>query len=528
MFMATARIDAVWVHDGLLDARDYKTGGLWHDRVADVPAAKVQAFVLAEAARKRGLRLRLRYEYLSADVADDPDPWEPDPDDLAAIEEELRAAVERMRTNDDWTGVADANVCSRCSYRSICRDSVTPGEAAWPVLASGDTEGSGIASERPMVDPRSPVVVGVGQVSQRVAPADARAPIDLLADASRLADADSTATRSLLDRVDVVGDRADRFVARIPIRVRCSRGSSASSRAPRWSRRSAATARSCSSTSSRSGSRQNELDVALVGGAESMHTRWRARREPRVELTWDTGDDAPCEWVIGDDRPGASDYEMSHSALAPPLVYPLFETALRAAAGRSVEEHQRHVSELWAEFAAVATTNPNAWSQQALTAEEIRTVVTRQPHGVLPVPEAHVRQHRRRSGRRGPAVLLRDRARRPAISDDRMVFLHAAAEAHDHYFFTERWTLTDSPAIATTVGDALDAAGLTLDDIARFDLYSCFPSAVQVAVRSLGLAADDPASAHRHRRARLRGRAGQQLPDPRDRAHGRVAPRRSR
>ena len=52
---------------------------------------------------------------------------------------------------------------------------------------------------------------------------------------------------------------------------------------------------------------RNELDVALVGGAEAMHTRWRARREPRVELTWETGDDPPCEWVIGDDRPGASE-----------------------------------------------------------------------------------------------------------------------------------------------------------------------------------------------------------------------------
>src|SRR4029077_788244 len=82
MFMATARIDAIWVHDGLLDARDYKTGRLWHERVADVPAAKVQAFVLDQAARRRGLRLRLRYEYLSADVLDDPDAWEPDPDDM--------------------------------------------------------------------------------------------------------------------------------------------------------------------------------------------------------------------------------------------------------------------------------------------------------------------------------------------------------------------------------------------------------------------------------------------------------------
>jgi hypothetical protein len=136
MFMATARIDAVWVHDGMLDARDYKTGRLWYDRVADVPAAKVQAFVLAQAAQRRGLRLRLRYEFLSADVPDDPDPWEPDPDDLAAIEEELRATVARMSTIDDWTGVAEANLCSHCAYRSICRDSVAKGEAAWPVLAA--------------------------------------------------------------------------------------------------------------------------------------------------------------------------------------------------------------------------------------------------------------------------------------------------------------------------------------------------------------------------------------------------------
>jgi hypothetical protein len=137
MFMATARIDAVWVHDGLLDARDYKTGRLRDERLADDPAAKVQAFVLDAAARRRGLRLRLRYEYLSADVLDDPDAWEPEPEDLLAIEEELRAAVERMRTNDDWQGVSD-ELCSRCAYRSICRDSAAPGEPSWPVLVTID------------------------------------------------------------------------------------------------------------------------------------------------------------------------------------------------------------------------------------------------------------------------------------------------------------------------------------------------------------------------------------------------------
>ena len=135
MFMATALIDAVWVHDGLLDARDYKTGRLRTDRLADDPSAKVQAFVLEKAARDRDLRLRLRYEYLNAEVLDDPEAWEPDGDDLAAIEEEIRGAVEHMRTIDDWKGVADDR-CTRCAYRSICRDSAAPSEPTWPVLVT--------------------------------------------------------------------------------------------------------------------------------------------------------------------------------------------------------------------------------------------------------------------------------------------------------------------------------------------------------------------------------------------------------
>ena len=260
-----------------------------------------------------------------------------------------------------------------------------------------------------MPDPRSPVIVGVGQVSQRVAASEARAPIDLLADACRLADTDANATGSLLDRVAVVAiaqigswpypDPGALLARQLGIEPRATLVSTVGGNSPQLL---------VNELSARI--QRNELDVAIVGGAEAMHTRWRARREPRVHLTWDTGDDAPCEWVIGDGRPGANDYEAAHSALAPPMVYPLFETALRAAAGRTVDEHQRHVSELWARFSAVAAGNPNAWSQQALLGRGDPHGHARQPHGVLPVPEAHVRQHRRRPGRGRAAVLVRSGA----------------------------------------------------------------------------------------------------------------------
>jgi acetyl-CoA C-acetyltransferase len=339
-------------------------------------------------------------------------------------------------------------------------------------------------------DPRSPVIVGVGQVSQRVTPADARAPIDLLADACRLADTDAQATASLLDRVGVVAiaaigswpypDPGALLARKLGIEPNATLVSTVGGNSPQLLVNELADR-----------IRRNDLDVAIVGGAEAMHTRWRARREPRVELTWEHGDDAPCEWVIGDTRPGANDYESAHSALAPPMVYPLFETALRAAAGRTVEAHQRHVSELWARFSAVAADNPNAWSRQAFSAEEIRTVTPDNRMVCFPYPK---RMCANIDVDQAAALLLcsYEAANAAGVPDDRMVFLHASAETHDHYFFSERPTLTESPGIATAVGDALDAAGITIDDVARFDLYSCFPSAVQVAMRALKLADDDP------------------------------------
>lgn len=142
-FMATARLDALWQHDGILDARDYKTGQVWSEQLSLDRQARLQAWVLAPLAEQRGLRLRIAFEHLSPDVDEDPEPFEPDADDLAAIEEELRATVEAMRTESDYRGVADSEVCRTCRYRSICPDSASIGVPIWPAVdaeAAPDTE----------------------------------------------------------------------------------------------------------------------------------------------------------------------------------------------------------------------------------------------------------------------------------------------------------------------------------------------------------------------------------------------------
>lgn len=134
VFLASARLDAVWRHGDVLDVRDYKTGARSVEVLAEDPRARLQAWVAAPRATELGLRLRVRYEHLAREVDDDPDPWEPDDDDLAQIDEELRGIVAEMRAERDWRGVNDEVICRFCRYRSICPDSAAPSEPAWPAV----------------------------------------------------------------------------------------------------------------------------------------------------------------------------------------------------------------------------------------------------------------------------------------------------------------------------------------------------------------------------------------------------------
>jgi acetyl-CoA C-acetyltransferase len=67
----------------------------------------------------------------------------------------------------------------------------------------------------------------------------------------------------------------------------------------------------------------------------------------------------------------------------------------------------------------------------------------------------------------------------------------AGADAHDTPHVSNRPVLDGSPAIRMAGRTALELAEVGVDDLAHVDLYSCFPSAVQVAAGELGLGTPD-------------------------------------
>jgi acetyl-CoA C-acetyltransferase len=183
--------------------------------------------------------------------------------------------------------------------------------------------------------------------------------------------------------------------------------------------------------------------------------------------------------------------ETARGVMLPVQVYPLFEQALRSAAGRPLGEHLLLVSELWSRFSDVAANNPSAWITRAFTPDEIR--IPSAGNRMIGFPYTK-RMNANNAVEQGAALIVcsAERAAASGVPRDRWVFPHSGAEANDTASVSERGDLCSSPAIRAAGKAALALAGVAVDDVAHVDLYSCFPSAVQVAAAELGLSLDRP------------------------------------
>ncbi len=233
---------------------------------------------------------------------------------------------------------------------------------------------------------------------------------------------------------------------------------------------------------------RGDLDIALLTGGESFRTRMKARAAG-VELTWPKAPEDAVPRIIGEDLSMSHPAEQARGILMPVQVYPMFETAIRAAAGRTPDEHLAHVSELWSRFSEVAERNPNAWLRTALTPEEIRTPGPRNRMVGLPYTKS---MNSNNDVDMAAALLMCsvERARALGVPEDLWVFPHAGTDCHEHQYVSNRWSFHETPAIELGGRLALELAGIGIDDVEIVDLYSCFPSAVQLGAQSLGLSLD--------------------------------------
>jgi acetyl-CoA C-acetyltransferase len=228
-----------------------------------------------------------------------------------------------------------------------------------------------------------------------------------------------------------------------------------------------------------------DIEIAILAGGEATRTRQRGRAAG-IEFDWPKSEPGDEPTIVGEDLHMAMDAEIQRGIVAPIQHYPMFETAIRSASGRSVDDHQAHLGRLYSALSEIAARNPYAWIREAKTPDEIITVTERNRMIGLPYPKL---LNSNNGVDMAAAVIMCSvgAARRLGVPADRWVFPHAGTDCHEHQFVSNRDHFARTPAIEIGGRRALELAGVGIDDVSVIDLYSCFPAAVQLGAQSLGL-----------------------------------------
>lgn len=230
-----------------------------------------------------------------------------------------------------------------------------------------------------------------------------------------------------------------------------------------------------------------KVRVAIVCGGEALHSQRTPFEDFGAMAT--TAPDGSTE-VLEDDKPGNSEAEVEIGLMLPVQGYALMEQAIGTSAGRSTSAQRGVAAELWSQFSEVASRHPAAWLPRAFGADEIATATAENRQITWPYTKLMVANLRIDEA---SAVILCSAAaaRELGVPESRWVYVHAGAQANDEWFLSERQHLDRSPAIAACAEALYSHAGIEPSELGPVDLYSCFPSAVQIAARELGLPVGD-------------------------------------
>ncbi|MHB8219706.1 MAG: hypothetical protein ACYDHU_05205 [Acidimicrobiales bacterium] len=323
-------------------------------------------------------------------------------------------------------------------------------------------------------DPRTPVLVGVGTADQLAEP------IELMESALRSAATDAGG-HGLLTGVDRIAVPKGTWAYPDPARLVAERVGA--SRARTHLGEVGISQQTLISQALRAIA-AGTSDVTVVMGGEAR--RW-ARSPGAVETAQS---DAAPDVVETREPEFFAAPEMASGMLVPPVQqYAIIENALGHHEGRSPSEHRAEIARLWAGMNTVARHNPAAAFPEARTAEQIDTPGPVNRPLAFPYNKWHASQW---TVDQAAALIVcsAEAARRHGIPADRWIFPLVGIDANHAVSLSRRRYLHRWPAMEVLGRAAAERIGRPIADAEVIEVYSCFPAAVRVQQRELGLPID--------------------------------------
>jgi acetyl-CoA C-acetyltransferase len=336
------------------------------------------------------------------------------------------------------------------------------------------------------IDPRTPCIIGVAQRTIRPDDGPSPEPLALWDEVTRKAAADTGATGNVLaaaDSLQVVYCMAwsydapvDRLADSLGINPRHRFYSGIGGTTPQVLIDDAAASII-----------NGEMDLAVITGAEALDTKRRAKKAGE-RLAWSFKAENPPPFPFEAPFHPA---EIAHNVFQAWLTFPTFDIARRARLGATPDDYRLQIAQLLAPFSDVAATNPYAWFPQPRSVDELNNATsdnrlvgypyTKYEVSIMDVDMAAT-----------VIVASHAKADELGVPQDKRVYLRGWCYATDPVYLAEHPDFAVSPAMKAASDEALRVAGVSIDDVAHIDLYSCFASSVNLACDALGIATDDP------------------------------------
>jgi len=337
-----------------------------------------------------------------------------------------------------------------------------------------------------------PVLVGVGQVTEREFDVDSSSVLDLIEQATYQAVEDAGISKaSLADLDSLVIVKSFRESTRNSPEALANR--IGATRATQWLMPNGGNGPQYLVNRYSEAIAKGKSQFVLFAGAEAMATARKIVKTTGEQPPWQEAASGDPSLLV-EDLELSTPHEQQHGLWLAPGFYAMSENARRHQLGHTVEEHQRGLGELFARFTEVASNSMHAWYPVQRSGDEIATATDQNRYVAWPYTKY---MNAMNQINQSAALLLTsvDHARKRGISEDKFIYLHGCSDTKEksilrrqNYYESEAMRVMAEQVFAnnSATGD------LGIDDMKHIDFYSCFPSAVAMARDTFGMSVNDP------------------------------------
>ena len=166
--------------------------------------------------------------------------------------------------------------------------------------------------------------------------------------------------------------------------------------------------------------------------------------------------------------------------------YAIIESSIRHKSKRTIKEHEKFLGDLYERFSQIAAQNPHAWNQRIFTSKEIQNPSLKNQRIAYPYNKLHNSSW---NVNQASALILTSEeiANKLNIPSSQRVFPLISSETNHMIGVIQRPDISHPIGLQLAAEFLLETAAKNKVNPSLYELYSCFPAAVQLFSESLNV-----------------------------------------